>query len=470
MLSPRDGRWGNNAAVIGGGTRVYGAQAWRFTADDFHMATRYGVPGGSALADWPIGYDELEPYYSLAERTMGVAGDVSGDVTAMPRSHDYPMRTLPTSGAARPLQDGARRLGLSTTAVPLAINSEPYGGRGACVRCAECVGFACPVGAKAGSLNTTLAAAIATGRCAVVVSTKAIRLVTELSGRVVGVEVVTDAGGTIRRRTVGAERFVVAAGAIESARLLLNSRSEREPDGIGNGNDLVGRHLQGHVYAGATGLFPDEVVDLVGPGPSIATCDYRHGNAGVVGGGLLANEFVPTPASTYRQLADLGLIPAWGAASKDGMRRLARRMLRVVGPVQEVTSAGSRVRLDPHVRDRFGIPVPRLEGSLHTEDLRTADFLRARAGEWLKASGAERVVIHPLPSPDAGPSSGQHQAGTCRMGDDPATSVVDPYGRVWGHDNVMVADGSVHVTNGGVNPVLSIVANALRIAELAAAR
>lgn len=456
-----------NPRTYGGGTRVYGAQAWRFTQADFAMASTYGVPDGSALADWPIGYDDLEPYYTRAEWEMGVAGSPDGDTTAMARSRGYPMAPLPRTGAARPLEAGARRLGLSTLAVPLLVNSVPYGGRGACVRCAECVGFACPAGAKAGSHNTTLTTAVATGRCDILVNTRATRLMTDSTGRVTAVELHSGAGSSAARRVIFAAEFVVAAGAVESARLLLNSAHDGEPDGLGNNTGQVGRHLQGHVYAGATGVFGDDVADLLGPGPSIATCDYRHGNDGIVGGGMLANEFVPTPASTYAYLAGTGLIPWWGPAAKDGMRRLLRRLQRIVGPVQEVTSASSRVTLDPKVRDRFGFPVARLHGSPHPEDLRGQRFLAERAAEWLAASGAVRVARHPAAAPDRGPSAGQHQAGTCRMGDDPASSVTDPLGRVWGHDNVRIADGSVHVTNGGVNPVLTIVANALRIADLA---
>jgi choline dehydrogenase-like flavoprotein len=145
------------------------------------------------------------------------------------------------------------------------------------------------------------------------------------------------------------------------------------------------------------------------------------------------------------------------------MRELITRMQRVVGPVQEMTSADSRVRLDPQVRDRLGIPVARLSGHNHVEDHRVQAFLGERAEEWLRASGATTVVRWSRRRDDHGPSSGQHQAGTCRMGTDPATSVTDPDGRVWGHDNLRIVDGSVHVTNGGVNPVLTIYANAMRI-------
>lgn len=218
------------------------------------------------------------------------------------------------------------------------------------------------------------------------------------------------------------------------------------------------------MYAGAVGLFDDEVADLVGPGVSIATCDFRHGNDGVVGGGMLANEFVPTPAATYDYLTAAGLIPRAGAAAKQAMRREARRTMRVVGPIQEVTSAESRVRVDPGVVDRFGNPVVVISGSIHPEDVRAQAFMGEKARQWLVEAGAERAVADRLGTTQQA-SVGQHQAGSCRMGDDPARSVTDPYGRVWGHDNVWIADASVHVTNGGVNPVLTVLANSLRIAE-----
>jgi choline dehydrogenase-like flavoprotein len=282
---------------------------------------------------------------------------------------------------------------------------------------------------------------------------------------VTGVALVADDGyGGIWRRTVSCDEVVVAAGASETPRLLLNSAHDGEPNGLGNNRDQVGRHLQAHVYAGAVGLFDDEVVDLVGPGASIATCDFRHGNDGIVGGGMLANEFVATPAATYDYLTGAGLIPRAGAAGKEAMRREVRRMLRVVGPIQEVTSADSRVQVDPTVVDRFGNPVAMISGSIHREDARAHAFMSAKALQWLEEAGAARTAVGHLGTLDRA-SAGQHQAGTCRMGNDPAHSVTDPYGRLWDHPNVRITDASLHVTNGGVNPVLTVLANALRVAE-----
>jgi choline dehydrogenase-like flavoprotein len=144
------------------------------------------------------------------------------------------------------------------------------------------------------------------------------------------------------------------------------------------------------------------------------------------------------------------------------MRENFTRVIRVTGPVQEIPSPDARVTLDPAVRDRWGIPVARLSGTSHPETVRTATFMHARAREWLHAAGASQIWGKP---PRLRISGGQHQAGTCRMGDDPQTSVVDRNCRVHGYDNLYVADGSVHVTNGGFNPVLTIMALAFRTAE-----
>ena len=137
-------------------------------------------------------------------------------------------------------------------------------------------------------------------------------------------------------------------------------------------------------------------------------------------------------------------------------------MLFVTGPIQEIPSAEARVTIDPDIRDRWGIPVARLSGTTHPESLRTFEFMNGKAVEWLKASGAERIVKNQA---GLGLSGGQHQAGTCRMGNDPNSSVTNSRGQVHGHENLFIADGSLNVTNGGFNPVLTIYALAFRVAS-----
>ncbi|MFV0632863.1 GMC family oxidoreductase [Demequina sp.] len=465
--APSHPRWGNNAMTLGGGTRVSGGQAWRFAPEDFRMASTYGVPEGSALADWPVTYDEMERYYAHAEFEWGVSGAPGPPPVEGRRSGPFPLPPLSRTAASQRLREGAEHLGWGTLPVPMLVNSEPYRGRAACIRCAQCVGFSCPVGAKAGSQNTTLWRAARTGRLTIVMGAQAVRLTASAQGRVTGVVLRGGVDDAPWELTVQADEIALGAGAIESARLLLASPTDHEPHGIGNNHDQVGRHLQAHVYAGAVGVFADEVEEGMGPGPAVATNDFRHGNPGLVGGGVLANDFVPTPASALSILQDARLLPFAGEELLTGLAHLLPRLQRVVGPVHEMSTADARVTLDPRVTDARGMAAARLSGDVHPEDLRVQSFLTSRAEEWLRASGALTVVPYAQRTRGQGPSVGPHQAGTCRMGVSPESSVLDPVGRVWGHENLRVVDGAALVTNGGVDPVLTIIANAYRIMDAA---
>jgi choline dehydrogenase-like flavoprotein len=437
---------------------VFGAQAWRFLPADFAMASTYGIPPGSSLADWPIGYADLAPYYQRAEWEIGVAGDSEASARLWPREREFPMPPLPLNRQGMVLRRGADALGWDTFGVPLLINSIPYGGRPACINCQHCVGFGCPVHAKNGTHNTMIVRALASGRCELVSQAFVERIDSDAVGHAAGVTYI-DVDG--RRHSPRAEVVICAAGAIETARLLLNSANPHDPHGLGNAHDQVGRNLQGHYYPSTVGLLPEAIHDGIGPGVTTATVRFNHGNTGVIGGGMLADEFIVLPIIFWaRQLPpDL---PRWGLANKQWMRENYGRVTRVTGPVQEIPSPDARVTLDPAVRDRWGMPVARLSGTTHPETVRTAEFMHARTAEWLRAAGATQLWGKP---PRLRISGGQHQAGTCRMGDDPQTSVVDRNCRVHGYDNLYIADGSVHVTNGGFNPVLTILALAFRTAE-----
>lgn len=447
VLPWQDG-YHNNAATVGSGTRVYGAQAWRFHPLDFKMASTYGVPAGSSLADWPITHEDLAPHYDAIEHALGVAGDCNA-MTHLPQyARDYPMPPLPVTRPGSIHRRGAAHLGWHTLPVPLAINSVPRDGRPACIQCQHCVGFACPVDAKNGTQNTLIPQAIATGRCELKTGVMVERI--NMRGNCAEGVSYFDADG--QRVTAQAEVVVLAAGAIETARLLLLS---------GFTNDNIGRNLQGHVYVSATGLFDEAVYDGLGPGVTTATARWSHNNDGVIGGGMLADDFIVLPATFWRREADPAA-PRWGAEGKRWMRENYRRCANIKGPIQDIPHPDARVSLDAKVKDKWGLPVARLSGATHPESIRTAQFLHGKAVEWLKASGA--VKVWGEAPKQAFLSGGQHQAGTCRMGHDPATSAVNADGRVHEAQNVFVADGSVHVTNGGFNPFLTIMATAHRTA------
>jgi len=450
IVWPQEGAYQNNAACVGGGTFSYGAMAWRYMEKDFRMRSTYGAVAGSTLDDWPISYDDLEPFYEKAEWEIGVSGNVTPDPFHAPRRKRLPMPPLAQNREYFVLKPAAERLGLHPFDIPMLRNSVPYNGRGPCMRCRWCVGFACEVDAKNGTQNTVIPLALATKRCELRTGCVAKEILTDASGRATGVAYFDERH---RLQEQPADLVVVSSGAIESARLLLNSKSRMHPNGLGNRYDWVGRNLQGHTYVGATGVFDEVVYDDIGPGASIAICDFNHGNPGLAGGGLLANEFIRLPYQ-FSSMTPPG-IPRWGQAHKDFMRRAYQRHIAIRGPVQEMPVFDCRVQADPKVRDHWDIPVARLSGLSHPNNVDVGRFLAEKAAAWLQEAGAT-LVWKAMPGRYL--SAGQHQAGTCRMGNDPKTSVVDKHCRVHDHDNLYVIDASVHVTNGGFNPALTIMA------------
>jgi choline dehydrogenase-like flavoprotein len=448
---PSEGSYQNDAACVGGGTLSYGAQAWRYLPQDFKMRSTYGAPPGSSLEDWPISYDDLEPFYEKAEYEIGISGDYSGTPFHGPRKRPLPMPPLPPGREFAILEPAARRLGLHPFHLPMARNSVPYNGRGPCMRCRWCCGFACEVDAKNGSQNTVIPTALATGNCDLRTGCMVKEILTDDRGRARGVSYF-DAQGHLQEQL--SDLVVVSACATESARLLLNSKSRLFPDGLGNRHDQVGRNLQGHHYTGATGYFDFETYDDVGPGASIAISDYNHGTPGMVGGGMLANEFIRLPIHMIDRLPQN--TPRWGLGHKQAMRDWHRRSIVIIGPTQQIPTAEARVTLDPTVRDQWGMPVVRFSGNVHPLTFEIGEVQARRAEAWLKEAGAVHTTLSAGRPENV--SAGQHQAGTCRMGNDPESSVVNRYCQLHDVDNVFVIDSSVHVTNGGFNPALTIMA------------
>jgi choline dehydrogenase-like flavoprotein len=440
----------NNAACVGGGSFSYGAMAWRYMPESFRMKSTYGHVEGSSLEDWPISYDDLEPYYERAEDEIGVSGDYSPNPLAPPRNKPLPMPPLSYTREGRLLEPAARRLGWHPFPIAMFRNSVSYRGRPACARVKFCVGFACALNARGGAHNTVIPVALATGNCELRTECVAAKILVNDRGIATGVAYYDPDG---RYREQPADLVVVSGSATESPRLLLNSNHRLWPNGLCNNNDWVGRNLQAHAYTGAFGLFEEETYDDIGPGADLAVADFCHHNPGLTGGGLLCNEFIRLPY-LFTGVRPPGA-PRWGLGHKRFQRDWYRRCVRVVGPVEEMPNFESRVAVDPVVKDYWGIPVARISGARHPNDRIVATYMADKAVTWLREAGAVETWTT---IPGLGVSGGQHQAGTCRMGDDPHTSVVNRYCQSHEIDNLFVVDGSVHVTNGTFNPALTIFA------------
>jgi len=456
-VRPNDWSYGNIAACVGSGTVSYGAMAWRLMPEDFRMKSTYGHVEGSTLDDWPLTYDDLEPFYEKAEYEIGVAGDYSNNPYGPPRKKPFPMPGFSYNHEARKLEKTAMSLGWHPFPIPMLRNSVPYGGRPACIRMRRCVGYACPVNAKNGTHNTVIPIAIKSGNCKLRTWCKVFDLVVNDSGRATGVRYFDE---NDRERIQTADLVVLSCSATETARLLLNSKSKLFPAGAGNNNGWVGHNLQDHAYSGSDGLFEEEIYDDVGPNSGIAVCDFNHHNPGIIGGSIITNSFSALPYEFSNIIAPG--VKRWGPEHKTYMKKFFKRNIRLHGAVQEIPVFDRKVEIDPEVRDYWGIPVVRLSGSRHDNDVMVGKFIAQQAAVWLKETGAFKIWPQ-VASKNGIPS--QHQAGTCRMGNDPQTSVTNRYGQLHEIDNVFIADGSLHVTNGGFNPVLTIMALAYWVSD-----
>ncbi|MGC9342394.1 MAG: GMC family oxidoreductase [Bacteroidales bacterium] len=451
ITTPIDGPYHHVAACVGSGTVSYGAMAWRYMPEDFKMKSTYGTIEGSTLDDWPISYDDLEPYYEKAEWEIGVAGDDSENPFGPMRNRDYPMPPFEQNKDGVILTAASKRLGLHPFPIPMLRNSVPYNNRPACIRNRTCVGYQCPVDAKNGTHNTVIPTAIKTGNCEVRINCKVAEILSHPGGNVKGVRYFDE---NDREQIQSADIVVVAASATESARLLLNSKTNLFPNGLGNNNDWVGRNFQGHSYTGAYGIFDQEIKTYTGPGATFGICDFNHHNEGIIGGGLLANEFNRMPY-LFSQTRPPGSA-RWGKEHKAYQVNNIKKTAELHGPIQEMPKYDIRVFIDPTVKDFWGIPVLAMSGTRHPLDHEHCKFLSSKAEEILIEAGA--AYTWQAVGGKGGPSGGQHQCGTIRMGNDPETSIVNKYGQVHDIDNLFVADASVFVTGGGFNPVLTIMA------------
>jgi choline dehydrogenase-like flavoprotein len=445
--------------MVGGGTVHW--QGWlpRFIPDDFRMRTIAGDIPGATLADWPITYDELEPYYTKVEWAFGVSGKAGANAFEGPRSRDYPCPPLPVSRYAEKFHLGCERLGWNSFPTPQAALSRPFNGRPATVISAFAQQHGDPTGTRSSALNVFVPDALKTGHYDLRPDSYVREITVDAGGRARSA-VYEDADGDLVEQE--ADVVILACGAIETARLLLLSRSGRFPDGLANDTGLVGRNVTFHEYSAAVGVFDDPIYAWAGGGYVSASSFQFYGHdetRGHVSGGHIAAAGVGIPLPINWGLPGR---PAWGAEAKRIDRAFFNHSMAVAMVVHDMPQHENRVDLDDRVTDAWGLPVARITLKPHPNDLAQGRFLIDRDAEILEAAGAkdiQKVYIERVTG------NCSHQHGTTRMGDDPDRSVLDRWCRAHAVDNLYVVDGGPFPTGTGANPTLTIMANAWRVAE-----
>jgi len=463
---PHPSSMGWIAVCVGGGTVHMGGYLYRFHPDDFRLRSRFGPY--AAIADWPYSYDELEPYYVEAEWQVGVSGSPEPAHLGFRRSRDFPMPPLSAHPLTELFDRTCGELGLHPIPTPRSINSQWYQGRPPCSYCNLCAGAGCHTGAKGSSQETFIAGAEATGRCEVVPNATVFEVTVGADGRATGCRYF-DADG--QERQARAKIVCVSCSAVESARLLLMSKSPLFPDGLANGNGQVGRNLQFHAVTTASARF-----DLAGRDPDL----WQHPHP-FFGRSLLDYYFLPPDASSLpkggvlrfsvpqaqpvalaQRIAEASGFTRWGAPLKAALRQFFVDSMSIEFEVFQdyIPNAGTYMVLDPQVTDPRGLPVARMYRESDPHHYTAGLWLQSRGLDILKAMGAQELRRGALGEPAT-----FLVHGTCRAGHDPTTSVLNSYCRAHEVDNLFVVDGSFMPTCGGAAPTLTIIANSLRTAD-----
>jgi choline dehydrogenase-like flavoprotein len=443
--------------LVGGTTVHFSGNYWRFKEIDFNEASVRGTLAGTGFADWPISYDDLEPYYTKVDWEVGVSGG-SGPFDPR-RSRPYPAPPHAPKSQGVLIERGAKKMGWTAFPAPMAILSKFYNGRSQCVQCGFCLGFGCEVRAKSSSLVTVIPVAVSTGRCEVRPDSYARKVEISPRGRVTGVKYFDANKKEVFQR---AKAVVICANGAETPRLLLNSISSQFPNGLANSSGVVGKYLMYNGGGWSIGQFEHEVNGFKGLVASRIVWDTYEldPKLGLIGGGGFDFRFDMTPI----QFAFGGLppeSPTWGTEFKRQLMQQYNRTLICYGHTTSLPVETNSISLDPTVKDAWGVPAIRVTYQDHPQDLTLYKYFAGKSEELLKAAGALKAWQLPVQSQEFG----VHLLGTCRMGNDPKTSVVDKYHRAHDVRNLFIVDGSSFVTSGRGQPTMTIQALAFRAGE-----
>lgn len=440
-------KWGSDyERRVGGTTWHWLGNCPRLLPSDFQMQTRFGVGH-----DWPISYDDLEPWYGEAEKELGVAGDSKAEVGS-PRSTPYPMPPIPLASGDKMFAEAAKQLGLTLVATPQARNSvDGYQGRHICCGNATCIPI-CPVQAK---YDATVHITLAEQAGATVLDNAvAFSVDVDSEGKVSGMRYKSP---DKNEHTVTGQLYLIAANGIETPKLLLISKSEATPNGVANSSDLVGRNLTDHPETSTTGIAPHPYAGTRGPLQlsgidQVREGDFRNQRAAIR---LQVAQSVGNPLHLAQTYIDQGLT---GKALFDKIARTAPYQVSLASMTEQLPNPENRVTVDSQFLDAIGIPRPVLTYAYDDYTIKGKEAAQALHEQLMNGIGATDI-LH-----EGGLHGVGHLMCTYMMGDDPKRSVTDSFGRTHDHPNLYLAGSGLFPTVGTANPTLTIAALALRTA------
>lgn len=456
---------------VGGTSIHWGTQSWRYRRDDFKERTttveRYGeraLPLDSVVADWPISYDDLEPYYDQVEYMVGVSGQGGSNPFESPRSRDYPMPPLRRMGYADMASKAMQNLGYHPFPQPSGIASQPFNGRPACTYCGFCSGFGCWNDSKSSTLVSSIRAALDTNRLDVRPNSRVTKILSDKEGHTTGVEYI-DASGEVVHQPAG---FVILSTYVyENVRMLLLSTSDAFRAGLSNNHGQVGKYYLSHSYVSINGLFPGQDLNLFSGTSGQATAmddlngdHFDHGDLGFLRGAVIfagnGNLPITTASGTPPD------VPRWGQEYKDWLRKNANSVGGVFAQVETLPYYSNFLDLDPRKKDPLGLPVIRITYDFQDNEKKAGAYMAKKLTELSKEMGATKTWFGfpPIPVP-----MNSHAYGGTRMGSDPTTSVVDEHCISHEVPNLAVLGGSCWPNTTGYNPTETIMAVSWRSAE-----
>ena len=465
--------WGGN--IVGGASNFMSAYFYRFKPMDFKLLSTFGTIDGANIVDWPISYDELEPYYDKVEKLVGVSGKVRQHKFLEPRSTpDFPFPPTAEHPIAKWFDKAASELGYSPLIMSRGILSRQHNGRNSCEYSGYCGSYGCHSGAKASSRAAVLDDAVKTGNCDIITHAKVYKINTDEHGNATSVSYYDENGKSIQ---VNAKIVVVACYSIESSRLLLASKGKKHPNGIGNKYQQIGKNL--HCCAGGTGhgifdltkLSKQKRVELMVRGPFFNrslqdwyVIDDKSISDKPIKGGTI--DFVfdpPSPTADAQPLRfddDDNLL--WGSKLKENLKSAFTKSKDFKFEVfcDWLPNDDCNVSLDESETDKWGDAVAKVKVGFHPHDVKVSQYIVDKAVGVMKQMGADRAYGNVWTDPTS-----NLIAGGLRFGNDPKTSALDANCCVHGTNNLYVSDGSFLPNGGSVTPTFTIYANAFRVAD-----